>query len=64
MEFHSAFVYFENAFDWAPLEELWYCMRRSGVADEYVKRCMNKFSELAVKCGLHGLVGLVKVWVG
>lgn len=39
-------------------------MRRSGVADEYVKRCMNKFSELAVKCGLHGLVGLVKVWVG
>lgn len=61
MEFHSAFVYFENTFDWAPLEELWYCMRQSGVADEYVKRCMNRFSELVVK---YGLVGLVKVWVG
>ncbi|KAK3535149.1 hypothetical protein QTP70_004804 [Hemibagrus guttatus] len=36
-EVHCLFVDFEKAYDRVPREELWYCMRKSGVAEKYVR---------------------------
>ncbi|KAK3557762.1 hypothetical protein QTP86_000286 [Hemibagrus guttatus] len=36
-ELHCVFVDLEKAYDRVPREELWYCMRKSGVADKYVR---------------------------
>ena len=36
-ELHCVFGDLEKAFDSVPREELWYCMRKSEVAEKYVK---------------------------
>ncbi|KAK3570575.1 hypothetical protein QTP86_022521 [Hemibagrus guttatus] len=66
-ELHCVFVDLEKAYDRVPREELWYCMRKSGVAEKYVRvvqdmyersrtvvRCaVGQTEEFKVKVGLH-----------
>ncbi|KAK3539937.1 hypothetical protein QTP70_019581 [Hemibagrus guttatus] len=66
-ELHCVFVDLEKAYDRVPREELWYCMRMSGVAEKYVRvvqdmyersrtvvRCaVGQREEFNVKVGLH-----------
>ncbi|KAK3543979.1 hypothetical protein QTP70_032740, partial [Hemibagrus guttatus] len=66
-ELHCVFVDLEKAYDRVPREELWYCMRKSGVAEKYVRvvqdmyersrtvvRCtVGQTEELKVEVGLH-----------
>ena len=34
-ELHCVFVDLEKAYDKAPREEVWYCIRKSGLAENY-----------------------------
>ncbi|KAK3553518.1 hypothetical protein QTP70_004198 [Hemibagrus guttatus] len=66
-ELHCVFVDLEKAYDRVPREELWYCVRKSGVAEKYVRvvqdmyersmtvvRCaVGQTEELKVEVGLH-----------
>ena len=58
-ELHCVFVNLEKAYDRVPREELWYCMRKSGIVDMYegsetVVRCAVGTTEsFKVKVGLH-----------
>ncbi|KAK3535468.1 hypothetical protein QTP70_016891 [Hemibagrus guttatus] len=65
-ELHCVFVDLEKAYDRVPREELWYCMRKSGVAEKYVRvvqdiyersrtvvRCAVDQTEFKVEVGLH-----------
>ncbi|KAK3574586.1 hypothetical protein QTP86_010846 [Hemibagrus guttatus] len=66
-ELHCVFVDLEKAYDRVPREELWYCMRKSGVAEKYVRvvqdmyersRTVVRFAvgqteEFKVEVGLH-----------
>ncbi|KAK3545874.1 hypothetical protein QTP70_016449 [Hemibagrus guttatus] len=60
-ELHCVFVDLEKAYDRVPREELWYCMRKSGVAEKYVfrlcrtvMRCaVSQTEEFKVEVGLH-----------
>ena len=36
-ELHCVFVDLKKAYDRIPWEELWYCMRKSGIAEKYVR---------------------------
>ena len=36
-ELHCVFVDLEKAYDSVPREEFWFCMRKSGVAEKYVR---------------------------
>ena len=36
-ELHCVFVDLEKAYDKVPIEEVWYCMRKSGLAEKYVR---------------------------
>ena len=36
-ELHCIFVDLDKAYDRVPREELWYCMRKSGIAENYVR---------------------------
>ncbi|KAK3524881.1 hypothetical protein QTP86_011082 [Hemibagrus guttatus] len=69
-ELHCVFVDLEKAYDRVPREELWYCMRKSGVAEKYVRvvqdmyersrtvvRCVvGQTEEFKVEVGLHQLL--------
>ncbi|MCJ8738873.1 hypothetical protein PDJAM_G00040650 [Pangasius djambal] len=66
-ELHCVFVDLEKAYDRVPREELWYCMRKSGVAEKYVRVVQDMYErsrtvvrsavgqteEFKVEVGLH-----------
>ncbi|KAK3572845.1 hypothetical protein QTP86_008260 [Hemibagrus guttatus] len=51
-ELHCLFVDLEKAYDRVPREELWYCMRKSGVAEKYVRVVQDMYerSRTVVRC--------------
>ncbi|KAK3574608.1 hypothetical protein QTP86_011520 [Hemibagrus guttatus] len=53
-ELHCVFVDLEKAYDRVPREELWYCMRKSGVAEKYVKVVQDMYerSRTVVRCAV------------
>ncbi|KAK3546668.1 hypothetical protein QTP70_031404, partial [Hemibagrus guttatus] len=54
MELHCLFVDLEKAYDRVPREELWYCMRKSGVAEKYVRVVQDMYerSRTVVRCAV------------
>ncbi|KAK3509141.1 hypothetical protein QTP70_020253 [Hemibagrus guttatus] len=64
-ELHCVFVDLEKAYDRVPREELWYCMRKSGVAEKYVRvvQDMCERSRTVVRCAV-GQTEEFKVEVG
>ncbi|XP_061621461.1 uncharacterized protein LOC133474126 [Phyllopteryx taeniolatus] len=64
-ELHCVFVDLEKAYDRVPREELWYCMRKSGVAEKYVRIIQDMYegSRTAVRCAV-GVTEEFKVDVG
>ncbi|KAK3549335.1 hypothetical protein QTP70_034565 [Hemibagrus guttatus] len=64
-ELHCLFVDLENAYDRVPREELWYCMRKSGVAEKYVRVVQDMYerSRTVVRCAV-GQTEEFKVEVG
>ena len=64
-ELHCVFVDLEKAYDRLPREELWYCMRKSGIVEKYVRlvQNMHEESETVVRCAI-GTTENFKVKVG
>ena len=53
-ELHCVFVDLEKAYDNVPREEVWYCMRKSGLAEKYVRTVQDMYADstTAVKCAV------------
>ncbi|KAK3514069.1 hypothetical protein QTP70_002908 [Hemibagrus guttatus] len=53
-ELHCVFVDLEKVYDRVPREELWYCMRKSGVAEKYVRVVQEMYerSRTVVRCAV------------
>ena len=53
-ELHCVFVDLEKAYDRVPREELWYCIRKSGIVEKYVQRVQDMYeeSETVVRCAV------------
>ncbi|KAK3570304.1 hypothetical protein QTP86_017185 [Hemibagrus guttatus] len=64
-ELHCVFVDLEKVYDRVPREELWYCMRKSGVAEKYVRLVQDMYerSRTVVRCAV-GQTEEFKVEVG
>ncbi|KAK3561816.1 hypothetical protein QTP86_014395, partial [Hemibagrus guttatus] len=64
-EVHCVFIDLEKAYDRVPREELWYCMRKSGVAEKYVRVVQDMYerSRTVVRCAV-GQTEEFKVEVG
>ncbi|KAK3525767.1 hypothetical protein QTP70_007530 [Hemibagrus guttatus] len=64
-ELHCVFVDLEKAYDRVSREELWYCMRKSGVAEKYVRVVQDMYerSRTVVRCAV-GQTEEFKVEVG
>ena len=64
-ELHCVFMNLEKAYDSVPPEELWYCMRKSGVVENYVQLVQDMYegSKIVVKCAV-GTTESFKVKVG
>ncbi|KAK3570239.1 hypothetical protein QTP86_017140, partial [Hemibagrus guttatus] len=64
-ELHCVFVDLEKEYDRVPREELWYCMRKSGVAEKYVRVVQDMYerSRTVVRCAV-GQTEEFKVEVG
>ena len=64
-ELHCVFIDLEKAYDGVPWEELWYCMRKSGIMEKYVQLVQDMYegSEIVVRCVV-GTTESFKVKVG
>ena len=53
-ELRCVFVDLEKAYDKVPREEVWYCMRKSGLADKYGRIVQDMYddSTTAVRCAV------------
>ena len=62
---HCLFVDLKKAYDWVPREELWYCMKKSGIAEMYVQLVHDMYEEreTVVRCVV-GTTESFKVKVG
>ena len=64
-ELHYVFVNLEKAYNRVPREELWYCMKKSGIVEKYVRLIQDIYegSETVVRCAV-GTTESFKVKVG
>ena len=64
-ELHCVFLDLEKAYDRVPREELWYCMRKSGMTEKYVQlvQDMYKGSKTVLRCAV-GTTESLKVKIG
>ena len=53
-ELHCVFVDLEKAYNTIPTEELWYCMRKSEMAEKYVSLIQDMYekSETMIRCAV------------
>ena len=53
-ELHCVFVDLEKVYDKVPREEVWYCLRKSGLAEKYVRIVQDMYDDsiTAVRCAV------------